>query len=114
MGVDIATRDWREKSWKKKDKATDARSNEINGAFKNVKTLKLYAWSNMFADRITQRRDKEEKLTWQAESKEMFNHFVHNSVGGIMTPTIITMAHLLGVPLSMSSVFLTCQLLDRI
>jgi hypothetical protein len=44
MGIDISTRKWRDRTWKKVGKAKDARSNEINQAFKNIKTLKLYAW----------------------------------------------------------------------
>ena len=44
MGIDMATRKWRDKTWKNASKAGDARSNEINQAFKNIKTLKLYAW----------------------------------------------------------------------
>jgi hypothetical protein len=30
MGIDIKTREWREKTWKKHEKAADNRSNEIN------------------------------------------------------------------------------------
>jgi len=49
FGLDYLTRKTREKSHKKKDKSNDARSSEIDGAFKNMKTLKLYAWSDIFA-----------------------------------------------------------------
>jgi len=44
MGIDLMSRKWRNGTWKKVGKAKDARSNEINQAFKNIKTLKLYAW----------------------------------------------------------------------
>jgi len=44
MGIDMATRKWRDGTWKKVGKARDQRSNEINQTFKNIKTLKLYAW----------------------------------------------------------------------
>jgi len=112
MSIDLASRKWREKTWKKVGKAKDARSNEINAAFKNIKTLKLYAWSDIFTNRIIQRRDIEENLIKKGEAKNLLNHFFHNSIGGIMTPTIITMAYVLGVPLSMSTVFLAMNLID--
>jgi len=44
MGFDLSTRKWRDSTWDKRSKARDARSNEINQTFKNIKTLKLYAW----------------------------------------------------------------------
>jgi hypothetical protein len=44
MAIDIYTRKFRERTWKKVGMAGDARSGEINQAFKNIKTLKLYAW----------------------------------------------------------------------
>lgn len=44
MGIDTCSRKWRHKTWKNAGRAGDARSNEINQAFKNMKTLKLYAW----------------------------------------------------------------------
>jgi len=44
MGFDLSTRKWRASTWQKRSKANDARSNEINQTFKNIKTLKLYAW----------------------------------------------------------------------
>jgi len=44
MGIDNSTRKWRDSTWDKVSKAEDARVNEINQTFKNIKTLKLYAW----------------------------------------------------------------------
>jgi len=72
----------------------------------------LYAWSDIFTDRIIQRRDIEENLIKKGEAKGLLNHFIHNSIGGIMTPTIVTMAYVLGVPLTMSTVFLATNLID--
>jgi hypothetical protein len=51
-GLDIMLTPWREKTEKKFDRANDARSAEISQTFKNIKTLKLYAWSNIFEKRI--------------------------------------------------------------
>jgi len=44
MGFDLSTRKWRDSTWNKVSKAKDSRSNEISQTFKNIKTLKLYAW----------------------------------------------------------------------
>jgi len=69
MGFDLSTRKWRDGTWSKVGKARDARSNEINQTFKNIKTLKLYAWQSFFAGRISERRDLEESLIFKGEAK---------------------------------------------
>jgi hypothetical protein len=48
------------------------------------------------------------------EGKNLLNHFFHNSLGGIMRPTIITIAVYLGVPLSMATVFMAIEMVDWI
>jgi ABC-type multidrug transport system fused ATPase/permease subunit len=50
----------------------------------------------------------------KGEAKNLLNHFFHNSLGGIMRPTIITLAAYLGVPLSMSTVFMAISMIDWI
>jgi len=69
MGFDLSTTKWRDATWDKVGKARDARTNEINQTFKNIKTLKLYAWQTFFASRISERRDLEESLIFKGEAK---------------------------------------------
>ena len=41
---DKYTRKWRERSWRRQHKVGDKRRNELESAFNNIKTVKLYAW----------------------------------------------------------------------
>jgi len=61
-GIDSLSSKWRVDTYKKVSKATDARSGEITQTFSNIKTLKLFAWQGLFANRITERREIEESL----------------------------------------------------
>ena len=114
MGQDLYFRSGREKAWEKVDKASDARSNEISEAFKNIKTLKLYNWTQTFTDRIKKKRTKQEDLTWTAETKNMANHGGHKMINSLLKPTIIMSGYYFGYQLSMTDIFVTCQMLDWI
>jgi len=44
----------------------------------------------------------------------MANRYMHNTVGGVMTPVILITGAMLGVPLTMTSVFTICKLIGRL
>jgi ABC-type bacteriocin/lantibiotic exporter with double-glycine peptidase domain len=96
VGQDHYFRKTREKAWKKVGKASDARTNEISEAFKNIKTLKLYNWTETFTNRIKKKRTKQEDLTWTAETKNMANHGGHKLMNSLMKPTIIMSGYYFG------------------
>jgi hypothetical protein len=48
------------------------------------------------------------------KQKNLLNHFVHNSLGGMMRPTIITLAVYLKMPLTLTTVFMAIGYIDWI
>jgi hypothetical protein len=50
----------------------------------------------------------------KGEAKNLLNHFVHNSLGGMMRPTIITLAIYLKMPLTLTTVFMAIGYIDWI
>jgi len=105
MGIDLYSTKWREKTWKKSGKADDARNAEISQTFKNIKTLKLYAWTNIFEERVIQRREKQEALIRLGEFKNVLNGYIHRSIGGVMKPAVITVGYLSGATITASGIF---------
>lgn len=114
MGIDLYTRKWRDGTWKKVSKASDERASEINEAFKNAKTLKLYAWEDVFIDRIKAKRARQERLIYKGELKNLLNHMFHSLIGNMMRPTIIAFALYLGKTLDMATIFATIMMIDWI
>jgi ABC-type bacteriocin/lantibiotic exporter with double-glycine peptidase domain len=84
MGFDLYFRKAREKAWDKVSKASDERTNVITEAFKNVKTLKLYNWTQVFTDKIKSKRNKQDELVWKAESNELQCRAVHSVMDSLL------------------------------
>jgi ABC-type multidrug transport system fused ATPase/permease subunit len=114
VSIDLLTRKWRESTWKKVGKASDERASEINEAFKNAKTLKLYSWESIFVDRIKAKRSRQERLIYKGELKNLLNHMFHSLFGQMMRPTIIACALYLGRELDLSTTLATIMMIDWI
>jgi hypothetical protein len=72
----------------------------------------LYAWSNIFEQRILQRRTKQETIFNLGEAKDCLSFYSHESIGSMMKSLVITVGFLSGCAIDSTALFHGSNLID--